>query len=91
MTIYLHLLGAFACPELEAESPDAVGWIHTLGPLDAVATFQDGRVRLNFKKKKNPQREGLREGQWLKRIGNHYEFGGQLYATFIINHQRRYP
>jgi len=90
MTLYLHLLGAFARPE-DAQGKDAVGWIHTLGPLEAVAKFQDGRVRLNFKHRKNAQREGLEDGAFLKRVGNRYEFGGELYATYVVNTQRRYP
>ena len=90
MALYLHLLGAFARPE-DAQSNDAVGWIHTLGPLESVAKFQDGRVRLNFKHLRNKQREGLDEGQFLKRVGNRYEFGGELYATCVINAKRRYP
>jgi hypothetical protein len=90
MALYLHLLGAFARPE-DAQSKDAVGWIHTLGPLKAVAKLQDGRVHLDFKHRNNAQREGLDEGQFLKRVGNRYEFGGELYATYVINAKRRYP
>lgn len=90
MAIYLHLLGAFTRPE-DAQSDDAVGWIHTLGPLDTVAASADGDVIIKFKDAVNPQREGLVEGKQLKRVGNRFEFGDQKYATFIINHQRRYP
>ena len=90
MALYLHLLGAFARPE-DAQSKDAVGWIHTLGPLEAVAKLQDGRVHLNFKRSKNAQQQGLEDGNFLKRIGQQYEFAGERYATFIVNAQRRYP
>lgn len=90
MTLYLHLVGAFARPE-DARSSDAVGWIHTLGPLQAVAKLQDGRVHLNFKRSGNPQRQGLDDGGFLKRVGNRYEFGGELFATYVVNTQRRYP
>ena len=90
MALYLHLLGAFARPE-DAQSKDAVGWIHTLGPLEAVTKFQDGRVRLNFKHRNNAQREGLDDRNFLRRIGNCYEFGGEQFATFVVNAQRRYP
>jgi hypothetical protein len=89
MTLYLHLVGGNMPPK-NARSKKAVGWIHTLGPLETVAEVQ-GNVRLIFTNPKNPLRKGLVKGHTLLRVDNRYIFAGQLYATYIVNTQRRFP
>lgn len=88
MTLYLHLVGAFTRPE-DARSKDAVGWIHTLGPLETVAEVQ-GNLRLVFANPKNPLRKGLLKGDTLLRINNRYLFAGEQYASYLVNTKRRY-
>ncbi len=90
MTLYLHLLGAFERPE-EAESPEHVGWIHTIGPLESVAEIGTEELHLAFSDAENPLRDGLIERRFIPRIGQHLLFAGILYATFVVNAQRSYP
>lgn len=89
MTLYLHLVGAFAHPK-DARSKNTVGWIHTLGPLETVADVQ-GNLRLVFTNPKNPLRKGLLKGSTLLRVNNRYIFAGEQYATYLVNTKRRFP
>lgn len=91
MSMYLHLLGGKVRPD--AEKPSL---IHTLGPLDAMAEFQDGSVRLNYlpNDADNPQKAELerradaepgKRGYFLKRDGDDFVYAGTHYQAYHIS------
>lgn len=93
MCIYLHLLGGEAQPDADMPSH-----IHTLGPLDAMAEFQDGNVRLNFlpDDTDNPIKAELekrsdpdpgKKGYFLKRDSDGFMYADTRFHSYHISDQ----